>query len=327
MPTVSESRIPNPDSGPAVHVVAGVITDPRGRILITRRTAGRDLAGLWEFPGGKVDPGETPEQALARELHEELGIHVEDPQPLIRVPFAYDHKRIVLDVRRIGAWTGTAVGRERQALAWAPPSKLASYPMPAADRPVVAAMQQPDRYLVTPEPTERDHGRFLQALERALQSGVRRVQLRARSMPTDALRPLAKAAQKLCRAARAELLLNGEVALARELGLGLHLRAAQLMASRERPLPAKVPVAASCHDEAELRHAEALGLDFAVLGPIAATPSHPDRPPMGWQGFANLRERVALPLYGLGGLGAADLEAARHHGAQGVAAIRGFWPA
>ena len=321
----SDSRVTTHDSlPPAVHVVAGVITDARGRILLARRTAGRDLAGLWEFPGGKVDAGETPEQALARELHEELGIRIEDPSPLIRVPHAYAHKRIVLDVRRIGAWSGTATGREKQALAWAPPAKLASYPMPSADRPVVAALLQSDRYLVTPEPGV-DHGLFLQALQRALTSGVRRVQLRAHSLATDALRPLAKTVQKHCRAAGADLLINGDVALARELGVGVHLRSSQLRALDERPLPAKFVVAASCHDVEDLERAEAIGADFAVLGPVAATPSHPERTPLGWHGFALARERSSLPVYGLGGLGAGDLAAARAHGAQGIAAIRGLW--
>lgn len=309
-----------------VHVVAGVIQDARGRILLARRTAGRDLAGMWEFPGGKVDPGETPEQALARELHEELGISIKDCTPLIAVPQAYRDKRIVLDVRSIGAWTGSAVGRERQALAWAPPDKLASYPMPPADRPVVAVLRQPDRYLITPEPDPLQHQIFLARLDRALKAGVRRVQLRSHALDSVALRPLAEAVLKRCRAADAELLINSHIELALALGVGVHLRATQLMELRERPLPTKLAVAASCHDDAELGHAETLGLDFVVLGPVAATTSHPDRSPLGWNGFARLRETVSLPIYALGGMDVADIANARAHGAQGIAAIRGLWP-
>src|SRR5690606_15564579 len=102
----------------------------------------RDLAGLWEFPGGKREPGETPEGALARELEEELGIRVEVGAPLITVPQAYPHKRLRLDVRRIRGWRGTPRGQEGQALAWVPPDKLPAYSMPPADRPVVAALLQ-----------------------------------------------------------------------------------------------------------------------------------------------------------------------------------------
>ena len=320
-----QSPTPSPQA-PAVHVVAGVIADARGRILLARRTAGRDLAGLWEFPGGKVDPGETPEHALSRELHEELGIRVLHSEPLIAVPQVYRDKRIVLDVRRITGWTGNAMGRERQALAWAPPDKLATYAMPPADRPVVAVLRQPDRYLVTPEPDPRDTDAFLAGIDRALSAGVRRVQLRARELPPDTLRALAEAMQARCRAAGAELLVNGDPDLARSLGIGVHLRAAQLMALCERPLSARLPVAASCHDADELRRAQEIGADFVVLGPVAATPTHPDRPALGWDAFSHLREQVSLPIYALGGMTMNVLAMARAHGAQGIAAVRGLWP-
>src|SRR3546814_6986883 len=128
--------------------MAAAITDARGRVLLTRRTEGRDLAGLWEFPGGKREPGESAEAALARELHEELGITVDIGAPLINVPQIYPDKRLRLDVRLITDWHGPARGREGQALAWVPPQKLATYSMPPAARPVVGALLQPDRYLV-----------------------------------------------------------------------------------------------------------------------------------------------------------------------------------
>src|SRR3546814_1261195 len=94
--------------------MAAAITDARGRILLARRTAGRDLAGLWEFPGGKREPGETPEHALVRELREELGIEVKIGAPLIAVAQQYPHKRLCLDVRRVTRWRGTPRGHEGQ---------------------------------------------------------------------------------------------------------------------------------------------------------------------------------------------------------------------
>ncbi|HZV23945.1 MAG TPA: Nudix family hydrolase, partial [Luteimonas sp.] len=310
-----------------VEVVAGVLEDARGRILLTRRTEGRDLAGLWEFPGGKREPGETPEAALVRELHEELGIDAEVGAPLIRVPHRYPHKRLQLDVRHVASWRGTPKGHEGQALAWVPRQKLASYAMPSADRPVVAALLQPDRYLVTPTPEADADGKWLAALQRALDAGVRRVQLRCAS-GIDPARwsSLAGAAVDHCRAAGAEVLVNGDIDLARRLQVGVHLRASQLRGSRERPLPAGQPVAASCHDADELALAEALGCDFAVFGPVHATPTHPGVPGIGWKAFASSREHVALPLYAIGGVAIDDVPIARAHGAQGIAAIRALWP-
>jgi len=310
-----------------VEVVAGVLEDARGRILLARRTEGRDLAGLWEFPGGKREPGETPEAALARELHEELGVDVDIGAPLIRVPHRYPHKRLQLDVRHVASWRGTPKGHEGQALAWVPRQKLARYAMPSADRPVVAALLQPDRYLVTPAPLANGDGQWLAALQRALDGGVRRVQLRA-SPDVDAARwsSLASTAADQCRAAGAEVLVNGDIELARRLQVGVHLRASQLHETRERPLPAGLPVAASCHDGDELALAEGLGCDFAVFGPVHATPSHPGVPGIGWKAFASVRENVALPLYAIGGMAVGEIPVARAHGAQGIAAIRALWP-
>ena len=309
-----------------VEVVAGVLQDARGRILLARRTEGRDLAGLWEFPGGKREPGETPEAALTRELHEELGVEVELGAPLISVPQQYPHKRLRLDVHRIASWRGTPKGYEGQALAWVPQPKLASYAMPPADRPVVAALLQPDRYLVTPTPGD-DPATWLQSLQRALDTGIRRVQLRASSAcDPSRWRALVAAAVERCRIAGADVLINADVALAQEFHIGVHLRAAQLRELPRRPLPDSLPVAASCHDAEELLRAEALGCDFAVLGPVRATPTHPGANGLGWDVFAALREQVSLPMYAIGGMADDDIIVARAQGGQGIAAIRALWP-
>lgn len=308
---------------PCVEVVAGLVTDARGRVLLARRTEGRDLAGLWEFPGGKVEAGESPEAALVRELREELGIEVEIGAPLIAVPQQYPHKRLRLDVRHIARWRGELRGHEGQALAWVPPDRLPSYPMPPADIPVVAALLQPDRYLVTPVPD--DDATWLAALDDAIANGAKRIQLRASRIEPARWWTLARQGAAICREAGADVLLNNDIELAVALGTGVHLRAAQLHALERRPTVVGL-VGASCHDEADLRRAAELGCDFAVLGPVAPTATHPDATPLGWKGFARLRELSALPLYAIGGMGVDDIAKARACGAQGIAAIRGLWP-
>ncbi|MBP6750919.1 MAG: Nudix family hydrolase, partial [Xanthomonadaceae bacterium] len=300
------------------------------RILLARRTEGRDLAGLWEFPGGKVDPGETPEQALVRELREELGIDAEVGEPVIVVPQRYPHKRLRLDVRRIARWRGSVKGLDGQALAWVPPHKLSSYAMPDADRPVVAALRDPDRYLVTPEPGD-DDAAWLSSLRAAFDRGIRRAQLRAPSLQsnpseTARWRRSVECAIAACRAFDdADITINGDLELANALGVGVHLRASQLMALTSRPLPASRTVIASCHSLEELRHAQTIGCDAAVLGPVFETASHPGQPGIGWSAFETMRERVALPIYAIGGMGEVHIPQARAHGAQGVAGIRGLW--
>ena len=328
--TSSPYPLPNPppqagEGTKPVEVVAGVIRDHRGRILLARRTEGRDLAGLWEFPGGKHEVDESAETALARELREELGIEIEIGAPLIRVPQAYPHKRLCLDVHGVQAWRGTVRGLEGQALAWVPPHKLADYPMPPADIPVVAALTQPDRYLVTPEPGNED-SLWLAALERALANGIRRVQLRAPACEPQRWRSLVTQAVARSREAGAQVLVNADLELAQSLGVGLHLRASQLTGITKRPLPSGETVAASCHTLEELLTAQAIGCDFAVVGAIRPTATHPGTAPLGWDGFAGLREAVSLPIYAIGGLMPDDIAEARRHGAQGIAAIRGLWP-
>ena len=242
------------------------------------------------------------------------------------MPQAYPGKRIVLDVYRVRAFSGKPRGLEKQALAWAPPEKLATYPMPPADRPVVAALMQPALYLVSPD-VDAGAPAFLAGVDAALVGGLRRLQLRLPGASPSQRRDVAIAVLARCERHHAQLLINGDIDLATELGCGLHLRADQLMALDARPLRSDRLVAASCHDAAELARAEALGLDFVVLGPVAATASHPGQAPMGWRRFAELRETVSLPIYAIGGLARGDVPMARRCGAQGIAAISGLWPA
>ena len=258
-----------------------MLRDARGRILLARRTAGRDLAGAWEFPGGKLEAGETPFQALDRELHEELGIRVHSAEPLIAVAAglpgkAHRPRRLPRHpLQRHAARPGEAGAGVVAA------EKLSSYPMPPADRPVVAALTQPAQYLITPESFDSS-SEFLTGIERALAGGIRRIQLRVAQGRGVDMPELAAQAKRLCDRASAQLLINADIELAARLRCGVHLRAAQLMALEQRPLPTGSAVAASCHDEQELRQAEAIGVDFVVLGPVAMSHTHPDQAPMGW---------------------------------------------
>jgi len=310
----------------SIHVVAAVITDARGRILLNRRTENRDMAGLWEFPGGKRETGESSEQALVRELREELGIEAEIGDWIMDVPQAYPDKHLRLEVRHVRSWKGSPRGREGQAITWVAPDKLSRYSMPPADLPVVAALRHPDRYLITPEPdTDEDaaHQDWYTRLARALDAGVRRVQLRTPTSPARI--QLAEQAVSRHRSG-VQWLLNRDIELARRLGVGVHLGGEQLLQLEARPLPADQLVAASCHDLPQLQAAQRLGCDFAVLGPVQATTSHPETAPIGWEAFETLRAQVSLPIYALGGLHPDDITQARRHGAQGIASISALWP-
>ncbi len=313
-----------------VHVVAAVLRDAHDRVLLAQRGGGDDLTGLWEFPGGKREAGETSLQALQRELWEELGISLDSAEPLIEVPHDSGSKRIALEVFSATGWRGDARGREGQSLIWLAPDRLDAQAMPSADRPVVAALRQPDCYAITPQPTA-DLTRFLGELQQSLDAGVRRVQLRATQLSERQTARLVPAVNAMCRQRGVDLLLNSAcpnaLRLSTALGCGLHLTATDLRRAANRAVPSTSLLAASCHSAAELAKASALGCEFVVLGPVAATPTHPDAVPLGWQAFRVLRETSALPIYALGGMTRSDLPVARANGAQGVAAIRGLWAA
>ncbi|MBS0582833.1 MAG: Nudix family hydrolase [Proteobacteria bacterium] len=309
----------------SIRVVAGILSDRDGRVLLAQRPSGRHSAGLWEFPGGKIEPGETAHAALRRELHEEIGVEIGAIEPLIGVPWDFGDKAIFLDVHRVRDFAGEPHGREGQALAWHRPDELAGIAMPAPDRPVATALRLPPHYAVTPEPGD-DDAAFLARIDRALAAGVRLLQLRVKSMSASRLRALARDVHARTRAADATLLLNAHADLVRDLDLdGVHLPAAELMRLGARPLPPGRWVAASCHDARELAHAAAIGVDFAVLGPVLPTPSHPGAPALGWPRFAELCAAAPLPVYALGGLAADAVAAARARGAQGVAGISAFF--
>jgi 8-oxo-dGTP diphosphatase len=307
-----------------MHVVAGVLVDGSGRILIAQRPAGKHLAGMWEFPGGKLEPGEAAMAALGRELDEELGIVV-DPgsfEALIRVPWRYAEREMLLEAVLVRRWTGEPAAFDAAALAWHEPASIDPDLLAPADRPILAALCLPRHYPISPADASPDEAAMwvLAALER----GERLLQLRLPGQPVEVVR--AVAAQVLPEVHRygAELVLNRDIEGALALGTGVHLGSAQLAELEDRPLPRSVRVGASCHDARELELASRIGCDFATLSPVLATASHPDAEPLGWPRFGRLTEAASLPVYALGGLGPEEAAEARMHAGQGIAGIRAF---
>ncbi len=309
-----------------VHVAVGLLLD-RDQVFITRRTANAHQGGKWEFPGGKLGKNEPVAAALRRELHEELGIEVHDAQPWMQVRHRYPDREVLLDVWRVTTWSGTQHGREGQEARWAGVHELPKLDFPEADLPILRRLWLPPLYLIA-DATRLRREWFLGRLERALKAGARLVQLRGPDRPAREFRTLAIEVAGLCRRHDARLLLNADPSLVEDCGAdGVHLNSRRLMALKERPLSPRFFVGASCHDAAELARAAAIDADFAVLGSVARTASHPQVAPLGWERFAELCRGARLPVYAMGGMQPADLAAARQAGARGLAMIRGIWDA
>lgn len=306
-----------------VEVSAAVLQRPDGSFLLAQRPADKIWAGYWEFPGGKLEPGETALHALVRELREELGISVQTAYPWLTRVFTYPHATVRLSFFRVTAWAGELHPHEGQQFAWQQPGKASVEPVLPANAPILRALELPPLYAIS-NAAELGVELFLDRLRDKLDAGLKLIQLREKDMPPDALRALAQRVIALAHAHGARVLLNGDVALAREVGAdGVQLTSAQLATLQLRP--ELEWCAASCHSPEELRRAEMLGCDFALLSPVLPTRSHPGARHLGWEGFSAIAAGTTIPVYALGGLQQDDMQSAWQHGAHGIALLRQAW--
>ena len=310
----------------ALQVAAGVIKNSNGEVLIALRDKSLHQGGLWEFPGGKLEAGETAVQALIREIHEELNLTVLTATPLLRLKHAYPELSVELHIFLVEQFSGTVTGMLGQAWRWVKSDELVTYPFPAANKPVVTAAQLPCFYAIL---DDADASQLISNLHTLLAQGIKLIQLRLKNLSTSAVDAFIAIAMPLAKAHGTRLLINSAVDHASLLAVdGIHLYSSHLLALKQRPEPPIATshywVAASCHTAQELSHAQAIGVDFVVLAPVLVTKTHPEAIPLGWQRFSELVADVNLPVYALGGLSHAELATAQQAGAQGIAAIRAF---
>lgn len=306
-----------------VEVAAAVLQRPDGSFLLAQRPADKIWAGYWEFPGGKVEAGESAHDALVRELREELGIDVVTAYPWLTRVFTYPHATVRLSFFRVTEWCGEMHPHEGQQFSWQHATEVAVHPVLPANAPILRALQLPALYAIS-NAAELGVEEFLLRLEAALRGGLRLVQLREKDMSRDALSELAQRVIAMAHEQGAKVLLNGDVALAQQLGAdGVQLTSRQLAGLTERP--SLDWCAASCHSTEELRRAQALGCDFVLLSPVLPTQSHPGAAHLGWQNFAAIAADSSIPVYALGGLSHEDMTSAWQHGAHGIALLRQAW--
>ncbi len=304
-------------------VAAAVIERPDGSFLLARRPQGKVYAGYWEFPGGKVEPGESSAEALKRELQEELGLEVKHAYPWISRFYTYPHATVRLHFHRVLNWSGNPHPREGQALAWQRVRQIDVSPVLPANAPILKALELPLIYAIT-HAGEIGVAQALVALDHALERGIRLVQIREPGLDVETRKRFAAEVVSRMHRAGGIALVNGVLDLAQTTGAdGVHLTSAALKAAQYRPECDWC--AASCHDVAELTLAKNLGVDFVVLGPVFATPSHPGVSGIGWEKFAGLIQGFELPVYALGSMTRGELHQSRDHGAHGVAMLRSAW--
>ena len=310
-----------------IEVAAAVILRADGsEFLLAQRPAGKVYAGYWEFPGGKVEPGETVRAALLRELREELGISVSACSPWLTRVFTYPHATVRLNFWRVTAWAGEigiSAPLEHDAVDWQKCGKSTSVtPILPANAPILKALALPATMAITMGESEGVE-RQLERLEEALDTGLRLIQVRDKGWPFAQRLWFAEAVRRIAGQRGALVLINDDENIARRIGAdGLHLSAAGLAACLQRPDFAWV--GASCHGADELRRAAELGLDYALLGPVLPTLTHPTATGLGWAEFARLIAGTPLPVFALGGMKSGMLAVAQEHGAHGIALMRAW---
>jgi len=320
--SASEARVKE------VHVAVAVIVRD-GRVLIARRPDHVHQGGLLEFPGGKVEPGESVQAAMVREIAEETGLRVPEAslEPVIGIRHDYGDKRVFLDVWETRAAEGEAKGCEGQPVEWLAPEQLQDEDFPAANRPIIRALRLPRQLAITGAASDPDQAvaRLLAGLEVARPPLV---VLRAPTMSAQAYRELAAKALPVCEKAGAALIVHGgpEVVRATPGAAGLHLPWREAAGLSARPVPEGFWLGVSCHNRQEIEQAKAIGADYVTLGPVKPTESHPGAPTLGWPAFTDLVSEAALPVFALGGLSPGDLQEARQSGGQGIAGIGFWWP-
>lgn len=306
-----------------VNAAVGILRRADGQVLVAQRPVGKSWAGWWEFPGGKIESGESPAEALKRELHEELGVVVIQATPWVTREFSYPERHVRLHFFIVREWEGEPHSRENQDFCWQDPAQPTVSPFLPANLPLLPALALPEIYAIT-NLDEMGEARFLTALDHVLASGVRLIQVREKSLNEEDLAVFAKKIMPRIHAVGGRVMINADPQVAKSLAAdGVHLSSARLMQINDKP--DGLICGASCHTVAELAHAAKIGCDFAVLAPVLSTRSHPDSPFLGWDEFGRLLRDLPIPVYALGGMTPSDIGKAWEQGAHGVAMQRAVW--
>ena len=311
-----------------IHVAVGVIFNRiQDTVLLSKRGSHQHLAGYWEFPGGKLNENENVEQALRRELSEELGIVVNHTTPFMQLKHDYADKKVFLDIHKVVDWSGDARSMEQQEIKWVPVRELHQYRFPAANLDIVKLLTLPEVYLIS-RSNYHCIGDLTHVLQDCINAGLSIFQLRLSDDNDIGIREAIEAVNNLGARKNITLILNGKAECINGYDIdGVHLKSNLLNTYSERPVPRNYLLGASCHNEEELEQAIRLDVDYVFISPIKSTTSHLGTAPIGWSEFERLCRYMDKPVYALGGMQPADLQPAINYGARGVALIEAVWGA
>lgn len=310
---------------PNIVVVVGIIQHPvTKKFLITKRSKGQHLAGLWEFPGGKVEQGEDLFHALQRELVEEVDINIQSAFPLKKISHQYQDKIVSLNFWVVTHFNGEVSAQEKQELEWVGLDDLNKYEFPEANQPIIKSLNLPFYWMITPNCDVQKIEEYIHSIKQATsQFCIKQILFRSKNLEDNDYFLVYEKLKMMTSKSDCHIILNREKPN-NKLTNYWHLTSTQLHEYSKRPFK-KGFLSASCHTIKDIKQAEKIGIDFIVLSSVAKTPSHPKAIPLGWYQFKQLAEQTTLPVYALGGVSRENLTVARYHGAIGVAGISTFF--
>ncbi len=309
-----------------VRVAAGVIySNNKKSVLLSRRKHDQHLPNLWEFPGGKIESHESAEQALERELSEELGIKISCPHYLMTVDHDYKDKNVSLEIYEIFDWQGKEQGREGQQIEWVSIESLRNKTMPEANLSIVNRLLLSDVILISKD-EYADYNELLNVLENCIESGLSMFQLRLKDEKHEQLKEVLGSINRITMNNNVSVILNGSPDLIDTHPIdGIHLNSQRLKSYDSRPISKKYLLSASCHNQDEIAHALKLDVDYLFISPVKPTQTHVEAQPLYWDKFADLCRLSKRPVYALGGMTSDDMKQAKANGAKGIAMISAVW--
>ena len=307
-----------------IEASVGIIFNESFQLLMAERPQSKTWSGWWEFPGGKIEKGETPLEALKRELKEEIGISVIDAEKWIVRKYAYEDYEVILHFYKVTQWSGNIEAKEEQKISWVLPDNNVVSPILPANDLIFKAISLPDIYAITN--AYEYSGNFLNKVEQKLNNGLGLIQIREKAISKNAFIELTKEIIQMAGNFDAKVMINSDINLAYKLNAdGVHLNSSLLHSLSE--IPKDLIVSASCHSARDIEKAMTMDVSFVVLSPVQKTQSHPNTTPIGWDSFSKITQNYSIPIYALGGMKQNDIENAFNAGAIGIASQRAIWEA
>jgi len=304
-----------------IKAVVGILRDDSGQILIAKRQDHQFMAGFWELPGGKVESNESEQQAIIRELREELGIVVTDLSIHQTMVYHYTDRIVELSIYTINQYQHIPKGIEGQEIAWVDVNQLHKHKLLPTMKAFIDSITLPNKYWITPSSNHQTDDWMAKFNEKMTQD-IELIQLRSKIELDNVF--ISELHEK-CKHNNVKLLLNTvDKSFNESYCDGWHLTTGEMLTLNKRPCAKDKLLGASTHNLNEALQAQELGADFVVISPVQATQTHPDTAPLGWDAAQEVVNKLNIPVYFLGGMRLDDLDKALMLGAQGIAGVSAF---